>query len=177
LVNSHVISNLAAGAIFNGGPATIRNCLIAYNNNGGIWAQSGAAATYQNCTVASNVSGITFTVPAILDNCIVYHNGTSGTNHGLYNISSLPGVWTNSCTLPMPTGTLDVGNITNAPMFVSLAGGDFHLGSASPCINRGANRSWMTNSVDLDGAYRIYDTTVDIGAYERVVKGSFIVIR
>jgi hypothetical protein len=58
-----------------------------------------------------------------------------------------------------------VGNITNDPAFVNLSGEDFHLQSASPCINSGDN-AYVTTSTDFDGNPRIVGGTVDIGAYE-----------
>jgi len=64
----------------------------------------------------------------------------------------------------MPT-TNGVGNITNDPALLDLAGGDFHLRPNSPCINSGKN-SYVTASTDLDGNPRIVGGTVDIGAYE-----------
>jgi hypothetical protein len=57
------------------------------------------------------------------------------------------------------------GNITNAPLFVNLAGGDFRLQSNSPCINSGYN-AYVTSATDLDGNPRVVGGTVDIGAYE-----------
>ncbi|MEF8812186.1 MAG: PEGA domain-containing protein, partial [Bacteroidales bacterium] len=43
--------------------------------------------------------------------------------------------------------------------------GDFHLFTASPCIDAGVNDS-VSVSTDLDGEARIQNGTVDIGAYE-----------
>jgi hypothetical protein len=64
--------------------------------------------------------------------------------------------------MPLPSGSSD---ITNAPLFVNQAGGNFRLQTNSPCINAGKN-FYATNSTDLDGRPRIVGGTVDIGAYE-----------
>lgn len=162
VINSTIVSNSNAMMIQNG---TNRNCLIAYNS-AGIWVYPGFGGYFQNCTVVSNGSGFTFSAPAILENCIVYYNGTTGTNY------TGSGVWTNSCTTPMPTGTYDVANITNAPQFADSASGNFRLSANSPCINRGVNCDWMTNNVDLDGRMRIRYGTVDMGAYEAIYDGT-----
>jgi len=66
------------------------------------------------------------------------------------------------CTTPPPGG---VGNFTNAPLFVDLAGGDLRLQSNSPCINAGLN-AYAPAGLDLDGQPRIVGGTVDVGAYE-----------
>ena len=49
------------------------------------------------------------------------------------------------------------------PGFVSLI--DYHLTSASPCINAGFNSAPMVN-IDLDGYQRIANGTTDYGCYE-----------
>ena len=65
------------------------------------------------------------------------------------------------------------GNITNVPLFVSPADGNFRLQSASPCINSG-NDVRVYGTTDLDGNPRIVGGTVDIGAYEFQGAGSVI---
>jgi hypothetical protein len=62
----------------------------------------------------------------------------------------------------LPGGT---GNFTNEPVFTSLAAGDFHPQSNSPCINAGWNPA-VSSTTDLDGKPRVVGGTVDIGAYE-----------
>jgi len=52
-------------------------------------------------------------------------------------------------------------------MFVNTNAGNYRLLAGSPCINAGHNTLAPTNTlVDLDGNIRIWDITVDMGAYE-----------
>src|SRR2546423_11833035 len=66
------------------------------------------------------------------------------------------------CTTPLAAGT---DNFTNAPLFVDVAAGNFHLQSNSPCINSGLN-AYAPAGFDLEGDPRIAGGTVDVGAYE-----------
>ncbi len=144
---------------------TIRNCLVYGNSSvalgGGIniWD----AGTIQNCTIvnnnAPNGGGVRCRGNSVMQNSISYFNGTTNwvTDGSSYSFS-------NNCTTPaLPSGT---GNITSDPLFVNYTTGDFHLLSSSPCINTGINQAWMSAATDIDGNARIFNTTVDIGAYE-----------
>jgi len=161
-VGCTIISNSSAAFVQGG---IMRNCLFA-NNSAGIWGQATSAGTYQNCTIVGNAGvGIRFSVPGVVENCIVYNNNSGGNNWS-YDGTGSGSTWTNSCTYPLPTGTYDVGTVTNAPAFVNLAGGDYHLTGASPCVDKGVFRSWMAGAVNLDGTARIKSAAVDMGAFE-----------
>jgi len=152
------------------------NCLIISNSA----AYSGGGANYygllNNCTIvgnsAPNGGGASYVT---LNNCIVYYNTPNNCDTCDLNYC---------CTTPLSP---NVGTITNEPMFVNLAGCDFHLQSNSPCINSGndslasvtndltqfeanhwivGENPFVTDTNDLDGNPRIVDGTVDIGAYE-----------
>ena len=68
-----------------------------------------------------------------------------------------------SCTPVFQSG---VGNITNAPIFIDEANGNFRLQNMSSCVNNGTNQPGLDAQIDLDGNARIYIGTVDMGAYE-----------
>jgi hypothetical protein len=97
-------------------------------------------------------------------NCIVYFNSAPVCSNYYDSPMSY------SCTTPAISGP---DNITNAPLFVDLAGGDLHLQSNSPCINGGRN-SYITFGTDLDGNPRLAGGTVDMGAYEFQTPASVI---
>jgi len=85
----------------------------------------------------------------------------------------------NSCGMQCFPGTYtNYGSITNNPLFVNPAGGDYRLANNSPCFNTGTNSSYTTNSAngggsqDLDWRIRVRYGTVDMGAYERLNRGT-----
>jgi len=64
------------------------------------------------------------------------------------------------------------GDISTDPQFVGGWGGDYHLKSTSPCIDKGTNTAGGLPTRDKDGNPRIMDgnndgvATVDMGTYE-----------
>jgi hypothetical protein len=140
--------------------STLNNCLL--SGNLAEFGGGALGATLNNCTLADNSAYFDGGGANVctLNNCIVYFN--SAWFGGAPDYSS--GCVLNfSCATPLATS--GAGNITNAPLFVNQAGGDYHLQASSPCINSG-NNTYATGTNDLDGNLRITGGTVDIGAYE-----------
>jgi hypothetical protein len=102
------------------------------------------------------VQGLTTT------NAIVYYNTAVTTS----NINTTAGVGY-SCGSELTNGT---GNVTVPPAFKATGSGfgfnhmagDYHLESASPCIDAGFNLGWTATGLDLDGARRLQGRAVDI---------------
>lgn len=159
-----IISNSASR--LGGGTASsvVNNSLILGNS-----ASSGGGAlsgTLNNCTVVGNsaVQSEGGTGVDGANNCIIYGNFAPNSTSNYYAFSSSSIKF--CCTSPLPIGSANfIGNISNQPLFINAAAGDFHLQSNSPCINAG-NNAYVTNTTDLDGNPRILGGTVDIGAYE-----------
>jgi hypothetical protein len=157
-----VITGNSGGEFGGVNGSTLYNCLITGNSAPGYGTVPGygggvAESVCYNCTLVGNSAEFEGggAVESTLYNCIIYYNTAPyGTNDA---ISS----FTNCCT---PDGG-DVGNITNQPIFIDPASGDYRLQTNSPCINAG-NNAYVAVSTDLDGRPRIVGGTVDIGAYE-----------
>jgi hypothetical protein len=166
LINCKLIGN-SAGKGGGASACTLVNCLVVSNTatslGGGVYGENTTgASSLTNCTIVGNSAlstggGVNNGGIGAMQNCLVYYNtAPSGSNYANIKLNVC-------CTTPALPG--DIGSITNAPLFVNLAGGDFHLLPWSPCINAG-NNGYAANAADLDGNPRVIAGTVDIGAYE-----------
>jgi hypothetical protein len=158
LVSSNRASSYGGGACSN----ALYSCLLKNNLATGL----GGGAYYSvllNCTVVSNTAVNTGggVYGGALTNCILYHNFAPKVPDYPNDARSLV-----SYCDAMPLATNGIGNITNDPVFVNPAAGDFHLQSNSPCINAGNNAA-APGGTDLGGNPRLIGGTVDLGAYEQ----------
>ena len=178
LVNNCTLNGNSSGGdgggalLFDGG--TLNNCLVSENTANTESASIGGGGIYiyldgivNNCTVISNAANGTgdgvYMDSGEVNNCIVWE----GNNNAIYNDFDSPVRYT--CASDGVTHGTD-GCITNNPLFVDAAGGNFKLQDSSACINTGDDAYAPTNvtPVDLAGVPRILDGTVDMGAYEFV---------
>ncbi|SDH05554.1 T9SS type A sorting domain-containing protein [Winogradskyella thalassocola] len=126
-------------------------------------------STFTNNTLTSGTPVITYltNVPSVeIYNSIFWNNTNSsgaivdalqtGTTGSLSNNISNNGFSGYSSALNI---------ITTDPLFADSASGDYTLQSGSPAIDYGDN-SFITSTIDLNGNARIFNTTIDLGAYE-----------
>jgi hypothetical protein len=123
---------------------------------------SGVGTTLWNCTVVGNSA---YYRGGGVDSCPVWNSVV--TSNSTTNSPDSPnwfGGTLNYCsTTPLPGA--GVGNITDAPLFVDQAGGNFQLQTNSPCINAGTN-GYVAAGADLAGNPRVVSGAVDLGPYE-----------
>jgi len=178
LYRCHIYRNLAT---FGGGGYCIRafssviDGNIAEENGGGVLC----GALY-NCTVTKNTAGKdgggVYALEddresALYCNTIVY--GNSAANEGA---DGYLGRWYNSCVgyLYSDLLTEKVEIIFKNPKFRSADSGNYRLAADSPCINYGDNTQ-VKWDYDFDYAQRVFDGTVDLGAYEFITDASYTV--
>jgi predicted outer membrane repeat protein len=135
----------------------------ANDDGGAVYTES--ALTFTHCTFALNRSeysgGAVYNsnVGSAISNCIAWGNRAKNYYQQLHGV-----ICTYSCVEGGYTGT---GNISNDPLFVDAANGNYRLQQASPCINKAlATRTpaWLTSDFDL--LPRSINGGVDMGAYE-----------
>jgi len=171
--NSTISENLASddgGGIFCYDGGMINSCTISENlasdDGGGIFCYQ--RGVIHNSTISGNSAryggGVCGDLGGQIHNCIIYFN-TSSSSGDNYDNQSSGMSYNHCCTTPELDVSLGLGNIPDNPLFVDLAGGDFHLQPGSPCINAGNNQYAFGND-DLDGTSRIMDERVDMGCYE-----------
>jgi parallel beta-helix repeat protein len=152
-------------AVYGGGGAgfvEVYGCRFFGNSarfGGGLYGGSAFNCVFVNNTASGEGGGgihSGFSESGKIANCVFQNNDGGDFIYPLIAVH-------NTCSTQLTYG--ENGSITNVPLFVDAANGDFRLQSNSPCINWGDN-SYVTNSTDLDGNPRIVEGTVDMGAYE-----------
>ena len=147
--------------------ANIVNCTFAGNTDQGSYLLNGGTTL----VLSKNGSGSTTTT---INNTII-HSNVVGKNIG-------PGSWSIPATINLNNSILSDNNtdqmayattvnrsnvsIVN-PQFLDAGNSDFRLSDGSPAANAGDN-ALLSNSFTKDvlGNDRVYNTTIDIGAYE-----------
>ncbi len=163
------------------GEAVMRNCLVHKNqvdkttdSKKGVIRIKGNA-TMENCTIVSNSCGKVAAVycdgNAKVINNIIWGNYFRATPSATYlgeadwHIDGSGVVWSNNCA---KVAYQDGDNtITADPLFKNPPELNWEIPRKSPCRNRGVNRDWMYDSLDIKGNPRLKPgRTVDIGAFE-----------
>ncbi|MFH1860885.1 MAG: right-handed parallel beta-helix repeat-containing protein [bacterium] len=163
----------------------ITNCIITGNtagNGGGISCEY-SSPIITNCVISGNIAGnfgggilCEHSSSPIITNCIISGNtATYGGGICCWNwpgYSSSPVIdynnfWNNSAPDGPNYSDCSAGpnDISANPQFIA-GDSDFHLGSSSPCINKGTNTAPAISLSDKDGNPRIVNGIVDMGAYE-----------
>lgn len=180
------------GAFWRNASVTVRNSLFTGNicrDEPALYEAGfltvGANTVVENCTFTGNrtyrsrqdkegkvrpaviVNGGTFR------NCIVWGNTTTGL--GTNDLSGSVSCISHSCSGNAALAG-ENGNIAGDPKFRNADRGDYTLQTSSPCIDAGENREWMDGATDLQGGARILRGTVDMGCFEKLVKGLVILL-
>jgi hypothetical protein len=161
-INSRFIGNIST---YNGGGMAMgvaKGCIFQYNHakydGGGV-----SDGVIRNCAIIENTcegdgGGVR---GHEVYNSIVYYN-VKTTDNSSNNIQAFKAEY--NCCPELPHGT--DGNITNNPMFISQATGNFRQKETSPCVDAGLSAYAVSIPEDLDGNRRIRGIRVDMGAYE-----------
>lgn len=177
------------------GTVTIRNCAFSNNRatgaGGAITSISGSIAIFQNIFYnnSANIGAVMWNYNGsfAVKNSTIHHSGANGVlgyvaisnsiiwgNDALLNSSST--ITTQYCIVQ--GGRTGDGNIKEDPQLVSTADGEgadniwftsddgLRLKYCSPAINRGNTAIGYDGETDIAGNARIYNSNIDIGAYE-----------
>ena len=153
----------------------IDNTLIAGNKaktgGGGIYVTANAYSLICNhVTIANNTATSGTAIYSLTNNGVLRTfssivKGSTQISGGFTAQNSLVDGKTTTASGCLPSGT--------DPLFVD-PNGDYHLQTASPCIDKCSPPNYVT---DLDGNPRVYGSAADMGAYEFQNKGSILFVK
>jgi len=170
----------AGGAIWSFNSDTgYTNCIFQRNKaelGGGIFSSS-STPYFVNCTIQGNSGSCegggffnfssSFTTSFTFINCIIWDNISNGNKNTLNaSIAFFSGTPIINNNLIANIGNIGNNNIDTDPLFIDAENGDFRLQSCSPAINVGDFSVAGIISTDLDDNSRIFNSAIDLGAYE-----------
>ncbi len=178
------------GGIYNKNSSSfLTNTIISGNtatNNGGGMFVSALKPTITNVTIVGNYAGVrgggilSNLAAPIIKNSVIFGN-TAPTNDGIGIVGraipnntpvvsySLVQGSTATTNGNISAGTYTATDIFTTPITGSTTpttAGDYTLISGSPAINKGDNTDIPSDAKDLAGNPRIFEMTIDMGAYE-----------
>ncbi len=187
LYNCHIDGNssVTAGGVYGRDGGTLRNCLITGNTAtyaGGVYMYRihYNLGSIDACTIVSNYASDTggglYIITAytnVTDN-IIYSNAAGVSSPDIYALAASNAF--SYCCADFNSFPPDKGNLTDNPLFVDAAAGNYRLRRESPCINAATNHPWMAGALDMDGRRRVRDGAPDIGCYEYIPAGMMFFI-
>ncbi len=143
LTNIHGNNNVLE--INDGSAVSLHNLLIENSNHDGVTINDSATVTMYNMTISRNAVGINDNSTGIVavSNSIIWNNTSSIIGTPTITYSAVEGSFIGS------------GNISDDPLFVNVADGNFRIEIQSPCIDAGD----PTMTYDTDS------TVADMGAF------------
>ncbi|MCF6318914.1 MAG: hypothetical protein L3J83_06510 [Proteobacteria bacterium] len=180
--------NADGGGLYSSADVTLENILFSGNHagsnsddeGGGLYLLNSLVANLTNVTFTGNKAAdlggaisMTNTATLNIQNSIIWNNQDSTASTPSSSININGGTYTQTNSLVQYFGTTGTGNLDEDPLFIMdtdpLAAptsmGNARLMNISIAIDAGDN-SFVTTGTDLDGRARIFNTTVDMGAYE-----------
>jgi hypothetical protein len=194
-----VVSNNASHGIWismTRSAVAVRNCLIVKNGGDGIRFNVDNApfgSPIYSCTIADNTGNGIFmnylTTAVDVKNCIVVRNGQYGlqqnpTQNQNAMTVSFSTIYGNTLgdfiskpeTLRASAQAIGVGAgvLCADPRFAAV--GDYHLGSASPCVDRGAVLASVSNDLELAARPALPDMGCYESAYSAVARSAAVYV-
>lgn len=125
------------------------------------------------------------TTNPLFQNNIVWGNTAEGNGHQFYcNDDGTGGYafinnivqwgWDSIYIDDAPYVGIDINMMTENPLFLDSANGDYHLTCLSPAIDAGSNPIIMMPPIDLDGNQRLIGSNYDIGVYEMLAAAAIL---
>lgn len=164
----------------------VRNCLFADNRSNNsqafrIHSTQMGKPTFESCTFVNNVGSAWASVESTHVNYTIYfRNNIYCGNVTKNGLTTPPGesayLAANNCVVDATNNTYGVWNdifLTSEPGLRA----NHEPMAGSVCIDNGLDQTWMTTALDLNGLPRIQKKSVDIGAFEWKLVGSYILVR
>jgi len=153
----NVINNTNGGVCFNQGSYNISVANFKFENNTYVATSGSTGYRVLDCT--NDYSAVQMRNNIFYSNLQIANNGNFTHSNNLYYTVNM----VNGSGVGYSLGT---GEISTSPLFVNMAGGDFHLQITSPAIDTGMDLGYDKDIEDHPVPQALASLRPDMGAYE-----------